>query len=241
MSGQSFTRMLKFALITTDAIIFLSGLIMLIGGSVVQAQINRDQLAHKVGGYSTQAGSIICILFGITVLLMSLFGLYATFKDHHRFLIVYCIIMGLVFLIQFITGIVGLSVKNSEDFNANVAHIVEPLFEFAHNNSETNFYQKHFKCCGWDNYSSFIDGGDSILKVPASCCKEPSTCDPSTITATEENLLWGTGCKAILLVQFRKVIEGACGILVSMSIITLISIALSIILARQIKTGYQYT
>jgi hypothetical protein len=239
MSGQSFTRLLKFALITTDAIIFLSGLIMLIGGSVVQAQINRDQLAHKVGGYSTQAGSIICILFGLTVLLMSLFGLYSTFKDHHRFLIVYCIIMGLVFLIQFITGIVGLSVKNSEDFNANVAHIVEPLFEFDHNNTETNFYQKHFKCCGWDNYTSFMDG--EILKVPASCCKDPSTCDPSSITENDEKLLWQTGCKSILVVQFRKVIEGACGILVSMSIITLISIALSILLARQIRTGYQHT
>ena len=58
MNGAKFTRVLKFALIGTDVIICLSGLIMLIAGSVVQGQINTQKLARTIGGYSTTSGNL---------------------------------------------------------------------------------------------------------------------------------------------------------------------------------------
>ena len=49
MSGRSLTRFVKISLIITNLLIFLSGLIMLIGGSVIQSQINSEYLLQKIG------------------------------------------------------------------------------------------------------------------------------------------------------------------------------------------------
>ena len=84
MSGV--TKVVKYSLLTLNVLIFCSGLIMLIAGSIVQHKINRESLSRTIGGYSTQSGSIICILFGIFIVLLAVLGIYSTVKDHFRFL-----------------------------------------------------------------------------------------------------------------------------------------------------------
>jgi hypothetical protein len=49
MSGRNCARYVKVSLICVDLIIFLSGLIMLIGGSVIQSQINSQYLLKNIG------------------------------------------------------------------------------------------------------------------------------------------------------------------------------------------------
>ena len=76
-SNKASTKLLKLMLIIIDALIFLSGLIMLIGGSVVQSQINTQTLSHSINGFSVQAGSIVCIIFGLFILGLSFLGLFS--------------------------------------------------------------------------------------------------------------------------------------------------------------------
>jgi hypothetical protein len=61
MSGAKFARYIKLSLIVTDVIICLSGLIMLIAGSVIQGQLNSQNLAKTIGGFSTTAGKFSCL------------------------------------------------------------------------------------------------------------------------------------------------------------------------------------
>jgi hypothetical protein len=49
MSGRNCARYVKVSLICVDLIIFLSGIIMLIGGSVIQSQINSQNLLNNIG------------------------------------------------------------------------------------------------------------------------------------------------------------------------------------------------
>lgn len=234
MNTAKCTRGVKLTLIATDVIICLSGLIMLIAGSVVQGQINTQKLARTIGGYSTTSGTVICIIFGIAVLLFGMFGLYAAVKDHHRFLVIYSVIMTVVFIVQFITGVVGLSVKNSSNFATYVDNTFSS--EFVVNSTastERDFYQQHFGCCGWINSTDYMVG--IVLNAPESCCKVKN-CVTSNSSA-----LFETGCRIKIQDASRKVIDVACGILVTFSVFNFISILLSLILSRQIKNGYQYT
>ena len=148
--------------------------------------------------------------------------------------------MSIVFIIQFITGIVGLSVKNDGSFPANVASIFKPSFAPNKEIFETNFFQQHFKCCGWNSYTDYSNGGVNNYSIPTSCCSA-SNCTEATINQNPSQLVFAIGCQDILVQTFSKVIEGACGILVAMSLINLISILLSIVLARYIKSGYQFS
>jgi hypothetical protein len=159
MSGATITRAIKYSLVGLNALIFISGLVMLIAGSIVQGQINSQNLARTIGGYSLSAGSIICIIFGILVLIVSVFGMYSTIKDQHRFLILYGSFMTIVFLFQFITGVVGLSVRNSSKFNDYVSDTFKS--EFVLNSTqpeERDVYQQRFKCCGWQSPKDYLNG-----------------------------------------------------------------------------------
>lgn len=49
----------KYALLGLNAIVCLSGLVMLITGSVVQGEINANKMSRTIGGYSTSAGLIL--------------------------------------------------------------------------------------------------------------------------------------------------------------------------------------
>lgn len=242
MSGASSTKAIKYSLIVINVIIFISGLVMLIGGSVVQGQINSQNLSRTIGGYSTQAGSIICIIFGLFVLMFSVLGLYATIKDHYRFLFIYTGFMSFIFVIQFITGVVGLSVKNSSKFNDYVSQVLKD--DFKANITETRAqerdeFQRVFECCGWQKYDDYrLD--DNTWHVPKSCCldKSEDKCKENDETG---KMYYGRGCNLVITDVFRRVIESACAILLVFSFVNLVSIILSIMLGRNIKNGYQYT
>jgi len=234
------TKWMKFALIFFQIITFLAGLIMLIAGSVIQQQIKTQRLTHTVGGYSTQAGSIICIIFGLLVLAMSLFGLFATIKDHHRFLVFYAVVMSLVFVIQFITGITGLTVLHNSKFKGYVGEIFQK--EFGYNNSntrtkeESDRFQQMFQCCGWVGPIDWEDSSVNASGIPESCCKTVAGCDVSVSTN-----IWQTGCQSKIMSAVSTVIEVVCGILVTFSLFNFASIVLAAMLSKKIRTGYSYT
>jgi len=231
------TKFMKLALIFLQVVTFLSGLIMLIAGSVIQTQITAQRLTHTISGYSTQAGSVICIVFGLLCICMSLFGLFATIKDHHRFLVIYAVIMSIVFVIQFITGVTGLSVMHNAKFNDYVKEIFQSEFNYSSSTvNESIFYQETFHCCGWNDYQDWNLTVGSPL--PASCCK-----DKSVVCTNESPTFWGAhvGCGSKIMGAFTTVIEVVCGILVTFSLFNFASIVLAATLSKKIRTGYSYT
>jgi len=143
--------------------------------------------------------------------------------------------MSLIFLIQIITGITGLSVRNSANFNTYIENVFR--HEFTGNSTtpnERDFYQKNFECCGWQSLKDYDNSTDGV-RARESCCIKPK-CDVNNPANLFQN-----GCNLKLIDASRFVIETACSILVTFSLLNLISIILSCILARQIRNGYQYT
>lgn len=241
MAAPGTTKAVKYTLIAINMVIFLSGLVMLIGGSIVQSQINQQNLAHTIDGYSTQAGSVICIIFGIVVLLMSLFGLFSTIKDHYRFLFFFSAFMSFVFVIQFITGAVGLGVKNSGKFNDYISDLLKNDFNINSTltqRKEGDEFQAQFKCCAWTSFRDDYIDANGTLNVPKSCCINQASCTTADSTGHQ---YYDKSCNLPIIDAFRSIIGTACTILLLFSFVNLAGIVLSIILGRSIKTGYQYT
>ena len=171
-------------------------------------------------------------------------GLYVVIKEYESRLIGYSKLMSLLFFIIFSTGVIGLSLKNNSSYYAIIAERFKPSFG-KRNETPTNFYHNHFKCCGWNDYKDYITNN---ARIPDSCCKSLTNCDISTVNANiinnstfYEPFININGCKDHLVAAIMQLNEATFGILVGLSIFILISIVLSILLARQIKSGYRYS
>lgn len=240
-----FSKCLRYSLIFLQVLAFIFGLIMVIAGSVIQSKITTNSLARTVGGYSLTAGAVICIIFGLFVLAMSLFGLYATINDHHRFLVIYAGFMSVVFVIQFITGITGLSVYHSAKFNTYIEDVFEA--EFKPNatvaDNESNNYQSNLHCCGWEDFNSWKVNttGSAFFDIPKSCCKNETDCDlTNPDEATWKSKIYSVGCKSKIMPLVKDIIEVVCGILVAFSVFNFIGIITSVVISNKLRTGYQF-
>lgn len=180
-------------------------------------------------------GSVVCIIFGILTLLVSIFGLYSTAKDQRRFLFVYGLFLSILFLIQFITGVAGLGTKNSSKFNSLVEGIFEKEFTLNTTHpSERDFYQSHFKCCGWKSLNDYMVSG--TLNAPKSCCINQATCD----TSSKSNL-YDSFCNIKIIDASKSVIDITCGVLVTFSLFSLFTAILSFLQYHRITRGYHYS
>jgi hypothetical protein len=61
------------------------------------------------------------------------------------------------------------------------------------------------------------------------------------LVLSSHDLVYQDGCKSKLINAFQTVIHVVCAILVTFSVFNFLSISLSLILARQLRIGYQYT
>ena len=236
MSGANTLRFLKCTLILVILMIFIGGLVMLIAGSVVESQIKSQNLYLSVGGFSLQAGSVFCILFGIFILICSLLGLSATLKYNYCLLVLYSITMFLILFIQFVTGITGLIVKNSTIFNDYVDEILKNDFLLNSTRpAERDFYQRNFQCCGWNELDDYTFNGS--LQVPKSCCIDPISC--LEIVSIKDNI-FAKPCSTKIINAIRDIITVPCVILVTFSVFNLIGVFFAVLFARQIRFGFQY-
>ena len=230
---SAMTKFIKYSLIVIDVIIFLSGLIMTISGCVIQAQNNSELLIKSIGVYSMQSGSIICIIFGLIIVTLSIFSIFSGFKDHYRFLNYFAIALFVIFVIQFITGVTGLSVRNSSDFDS----MLEEIFALEMKINSTNIkerdpYQVIFQCCGWKDVNDYrLTNG--TLEAPKSCCKNQTICNTSNSSE-----LFTVSCESKIKSAFQAFIQVACAILYAAFFI-FFSILLSCFLSQQVKVGYQ--
>jgi len=235
-------RAMRYSLMALDILLLVCGLIMLISGSVIQARISANQVAHSIGTFSANSACIISIVFGIIMLFVSALGLYATVYDRQRVLVIYCAVMVLIFVVLFVTGVSGLAVKNSSAFNDKVEKIVKPMFTaITTMQQERDFYQEHFQCCGWNSFDDYSTENSTIM-APRSCCKLANViqCHNETTIEQAKRELFRDGCEHKFFEIFREVFSVTCSILVTISLINLASIVLSLVMSHKIRTGYQY-
>jgi len=233
------SKWMKYALMGLHVIALIFGLIMLIAGSVTQSRIDNQQMARTVGGYSTQAGSIICIIFGLVVIVMSFFGMWATMKNNRRALIFYIVVMCIVFVIQFITGVTGLSTMHSTKFHNTVEDMFKAQFNVNTTNStlESDFYQEKLHCCGWASWKDWEDLSKEDLGVPKTCFMDESKYKNSTNADTIAANVWQTGCHEKLISAVETIIEVACGVLVAFSLFNFVGIVMAAMWAKKLHAG----
>ncbi|XP_055611242.1 tetraspanin-11-like [Uranotaenia lowii] len=172
----------RTALMAFNLLCFLCGMALLITGLVLWNSMDTVNLNENVALHVSN----INVVFGISIVLASLLGLFGILKTSHRLLCIYAMLLVLLIIAQITLTIeINWSKRHQDDirksfeavFARNMYMRREPPMELV-----INRIQQKYQCCG---LHSAADWGTI---VPRSCCK-PGTARTGCVP-------FSSGCKS---------------------------------------------
>jgi len=126
--------------------------------------------------------SIMAIIVGIVMIIISLIGLIGALKEHLLLLRIFLGVIIIVFILQVVIGVLAFVYKEEtlDVVNAQLKGAIRKYHEHDDVQHAIDSIQRKFECCGlrnanqWDFnelYSCNSDNDTYACSVPSSCCK----------------------------------------------------------------------
>ncbi|XP_062388005.1 tetraspanin-16-like [Sardina pilchardus] len=239
MAGHRTYLCMKYSMVFSCAVIFLSG--MLLVGLGAWMRYGAASLVDLMGHYSMQLINLsyICIAMGSIVSLTSIMGCAGACRENRCLLSMFFIIMMKWVVAQTVGVFVVMVYSRSVGFMLNDA-FKDSLVKFYLGVSASdpistawNVVMTKFSCCGFKNMTADFVGSaftqTTGLAYPKTCCANitSASCDGVTIVP---NLIHPEGCfdKVINVIKRESTVLGAA--VGSMGVIEIGSLMLSMIL-----------
>ena len=221
-------NIVKYGFILANIIIFLGGLILLIGGISILCE---PELLNLPGNPS-ETFSVIIITIGVLLIIFSLMGIYSSIKTLRIVLIVYTCVFLFLSLVKLCTAITGTVFLGGPQFESYLTSSLSSYFRFNSTNVvDRDKFQFAFKCCGWLTFMDYFDDAKNRLDAPASCCRIDN-CRSNDITGLT---YFERSCKSIMYYAFSYLLNAFCYIMITFSILLLINATLSIFMIVQLR------
>ncbi|XP_029000872.1 tetraspanin-15 [Betta splendens] len=178
---------LKFMLCAYAFIFWIIGGFILIIGIYAEVERQRYKTLHGV----FLAPSIILILLGILMFVVSFIGVLACLRDNIGLLKVFMYTLAVCLLLELLGGILALLFRNQTIglLNKSIRKGIVNYYDDLDFKNIMDHVQKKFKCCGgkefkdWEvnMYHNCSAPGPSACGVPYTCCIAPN---PNEVTNT---------------------------------------------------------
>ncbi|XP_055339469.1 CD63 antigen-like [Paramacrobiotus metropolitanus] len=245
-------KVVKWLMLIFNLIFWISGIGLIIAGAVAQT-VYKPYLAFLESTYLS--APVLLIVVGAVITIIAFFGCCGSAKENYCMLITFAVLLGIIFCVELAGGIAGYVERGrvgsylESKMRTSLARYNASLDEKAWNDTQTTL-----KCCGVDEWhdwlnrnSSRVNGTITGPKVPESCCKQPASCDTSTVNLQQNCVppgdhcpIYQTGCYK----QLREQLESSIGIIggvgIGVAFIQIVGIAFACFLARRVKRGYTY-
>ncbi|KAJ8013702.1 hypothetical protein DPEC_G00032530 [Dallia pectoralis] len=167
---------LKISLIVYAMIFSLIGAFIL--GIGIYAEVERQRLKTLDGLFL--APSIILIVLGLMMFIVSFIGVLASLRDNLTLLKVFLYTLTFCLILELVGGIVALVFRNQtvDLLNKNIRKGIVNYYDDLDFKNIMDFVQRKFKCCGGKEYSDWgvnmyhncTTTGPLACGVPYTCC-----------------------------------------------------------------------
>jgi len=176
--------LVKYLLFLFNFIFWLSGIALLIVGTVLQVKFRQYV---NVLGDDFLAAPIIFIAAGCVIAVLGFFGCCGAIRENYCMTMTFAVLLGVIFIVEMAVGIAGYVLRN--DLETIVS---EQMQSGMRNYNQTDYgglsttwdeMQRGFHCCGVANYTDWAHTVkySSNTNVPDSCCRrETSKCGEHT-------------------------------------------------------------
>lgn len=221
---------IKYLLFAFNLIFSLSGLAILIVGSVLLSKVTDwDHLVSDTDAGST-APQITLIVVGVFIFLVATLGCCGAIRENRCMLITFAIFLLSIFIIELAIGIYAIT--NFSDLEDAIKTGLEKNFEKYNSNQDVregfDALQKGVECCG---VTSYTDYAKYHFTVPDSCCVDyKAGCANSPLAK-----FWDDGCAHALTDFTSDAGKVLGGVAIGLSIIEIVGAIFALRLASTVK------
>lgn len=175
----------KWLLFVFNFIFFLSGIVIITLGAIVTA--DDPDYVSLLGSDNFFTLSIVMIVIGCIVTIVSFFGCCGALKNNTCMLYTFSVLLTIIFLLELVGAI--LAFVYQDQINSNVSDSLTETFTDACTDpnyfSEWEDMQQSLQCCG-------VQGPDDWKKCysgdyfPPSCCVSDSSCNNDSFDLNKE-------------------------------------------------------
>ncbi|KAL9914624.1 leukocyte surface antigen CD53-like isoform 2-T2 [Glossina fuscipes fuscipes] len=163
------TALVKFVLFVFNVLFAISGLAILITGSVVLSQMNDFNYFLD---QNATGPPIVLIVTGLLIFVIASIGCIGVIRESPKLLLTFALLLGIVFIMELAAGIAACFYR--ADMNNRLRSALEDSMRQSDKTDldAWNHIQSEMMCCGIDNPSDWRRL--SLNKtLPASCCRPP--------------------------------------------------------------------
>ncbi|XP_065655591.1 23 kDa integral membrane protein [Hydra vulgaris] len=227
-------NVIKYLMFFFNFLFWLSGLALIIVGGIIKNNYG-DYFSYADNKFTT--APIFIIAVGVIVFVIGFLGCCGAIKENYCMVMVFSVLLGLIFILEIVAGILGFIYKNKvQDYAIGGLNRAVKDYE---NEDEPgasellDWAQQKFECCGTKGPSDYKG-----LKTNATCGigKGVKTCHQNKDCA---NKLYNEGCQNKFEKFIKKNLIVVGVIALSIAFIQLLGIVFACYLMKAIKGEYE--
>jgi len=236
---ESGSKCIKYLMFIFNFIFWLSGLALIIIGSIIKAKYG-DYLSYGEDGSKFASVSVFIIIVGVIIFVIGFLGCCGSIRENYCMVTTFAILLGIIFILEIVAGALGFAYrKKVEDhISKSLDDAVSKYFTKDQPGAKEllDWAQQEFDCCGRNNGTDYTNpnpGGNSTFCAAngaVASCYSDNTCDGT---------LYTKGCEASFVdfVKHNLAVIGAVAI--GVAFIQLLGIIFACCLMKSIKDGYE--
>ncbi|XP_015241934.1 PREDICTED: tetraspanin-15 [Cyprinodon variegatus] len=197
---------LKFLLAFYACVFWVIGSIILAIGIYAEA----ERLRYRTLEGMFLAPSIILILLGITMFVVSFIGVLGTLRDNLTLLKVFMYTLVVCLILELLGGILALTFRNQtvKLLNKNIRRGIVNYYDDLDFKNIMDFVQERFKCCGAEDFKDWnVNMYHNCPGIGPQACGVPHTCCVTTKPNEVVNSLCGNGVQNRTRIELQDVIH----------------------------------
>jgi len=226
---------IKYLMFVFNFIFWLSGLALIIVGSIIKAKYG-DYLSYGDDGSKFASVSVFIIIVGVIVFVIGFLGCCGAVRENYCMVTTFAILLGIIFILEIVAGALGFAYRKKVE--SQVDDSLKDAVEKYGNKDQPgaqellDWAQKEFECCGLNGADDYKNNTHATKcnKGGVATCYSTQNCNGT---------LYGSGCK----VEFTKFVKHNLAVVgavaIGIAFIQLLGIIFACCLMKYIKEGYE--
>lgn len=225
---------IKYLMFIFNFIFWLSGIALIIIGSVIKSKYG-DYLSYGDEGSKFTSVPVFIIIVGVIVFVIGFLGCCGAVKENYCMVTTFAILLAIIFILEIIAGALGFAYRKKVEDQVDKS-LKDAVYKYDNADQPgakelLDWAQERFECCGTYGSNDYQNATSKCSGGGVATCYSSQSCNNGT--------LYSTGCKEqfVSFVRHNLAVVGAVAI--GVAFIQLLGIIFACCLMKDIKAEYE--